>query len=181
MIVCERKWCQFYSSSPVLSRGKRKLNWPAATVRCDRALFSFSSCRIFYPLFFSFSFLPFGGVVCVCVCWDRGNAFFVVRKAGMLRLDDAKVKWGSRIDSILLREEGFLLARTEIREETRNKGLKTTRTTKLLPPKMLPCVKAQHLGLLRSTLLLLLFCQHVSYGEDYNFLASFLPTLTRHR
>ena len=44
---------------------------------------------------------------------------------------------------------------------------------------MLPCVKAQHLGLLRSTLLLLLFCQHVSYGEDYNFVASVLPSLTR--
>ena len=180
MIVCERKWCQFYSSSPVLSRGKRKLNWPAATVRCDRALFSFSPA-VYSTLFFFLSRFYLSEGLCVCVCWDRGNAFFVVRKAGMLRLDDAKVKWGSRIDSILLREEGFLLARTEIREETRNKGLKTTRTTKPLPPKMLPCVKAQHLGLLRSTLLLLLFCQHVSYGEDYNFLASFLPTLTRHR
>lgn len=97
MCVDGESGASFPQVRPSFSRGKRKLNWPAATVRCDRALFFIlSSVVVFYPLFFFFS-LPFGGVVCV-LCVPKfvsetvGNAFFVVRKAGMLRLDDAKVK-----------------------------------------------------------------------------------------
>lgn len=88
-----------------------------------------------------------------------GNGFFVVRKAGMLTF--RWKKWSIGIDSI------YLIALYSYRrrewEKSNNKFDPTTggkTTTKM------PRVKAQHLGLLPSVLLLFL-CQHISSGEDY--------------